>query len=77
MLERHLSELKTPEPVLLSIADMPRGVDNYHIDVKLSPKFCALFTKLLNDFINQEIAQKPRKPKTTSSRKSSRKAMRT
>jgi len=63
MLERHLSELKTPEPVLLSIADMPPGVDNYHIYVKLSPKFCALFTKLLNDFINQEIAQKPQKTK--------------
>jgi len=28
MLENHLDQLKTPSPVTLNIADLPRGVDN-------------------------------------------------
>lgn len=56
MFDEFLSELKTPETLSLDISDLPRGVDNYHIDVKLSPKFCADFKKLLDGFLVLETS---------------------
>ena len=63
MFEDLLTGLSTPDPILLNISDLPRGVDNYHIDVKLSPRFCADFNKLLADFVAVETSQKPQRLK--------------
>lgn len=63
MFDQHLAELVQPDPILLNIKDIPRGVDNYHIDVRLSPTFCANFTALLKDFQAAETSQKPPKQK--------------
>ena len=49
--------------MLLNISDLPRGIDNYHIDVKLSPKFCAAFKKLLADYLALETSEKPQRLK--------------
>lgn len=54
MIDELLSRLQTPEPVLLNLTDLPRGVDNYHIDVSLSPRFRADFEKLLTAYIKHE-----------------------
>jgi hypothetical protein len=69
MLEEYLSELKTPEPLLLNITELPRGVDNYHIDVKLSPKFRADFKKLLNGYLILETSQKQQRLKNDKDKK--------
>lgn len=58
MFEKFLSELVTAEPVLLNITELPRGIDNYHIDVKLSPTFITNFNTLLNDYLTIETSQK-------------------
>ena len=63
MLEEFLKELKSPEPLLLNITGLPRGVDNYHIDVKLSPKFRADFKKLLGGYVLLETSQKQQRLK--------------
>ena len=63
MFEELLTGLSTSDPILLNISDLPRGVDNYHIDVKLSPGFCADFNKLLADFVAVETSQKPQRLK--------------
>lgn len=65
MLNTHLSSLITPESVHLDISELPRGVDNYHIDVKLSPRFCALYRKLLSDFMTVETSQKQQELKNS------------
>jgi len=39
MFEDYLAGLTSPEQVLLNNSDLPRGIDNYHIDLKLRPKF--------------------------------------
>ncbi|MDG2175070.1 MAG: hypothetical protein P8M72_02880 [Gammaproteobacteria bacterium] len=69
MLEEYLSELKTPEPLLLNITELPRGVDNYHIDAKLSPKFRADFKKLLNGYLTLETSQKQQRLKNDKDKK--------
>jgi len=56
MLSKHFSSMVTPGSIELNISALPRGVDNYHIDVKLSPRFCALYNKLLADFITVETS---------------------
>ena len=63
MFEDYLAGLTSPEQVLLNISDLPRGIDNYHIDVKLSPKFCAAFKKLLADYLALETSEKPQRLK--------------
>ena len=63
MFEDYLAGLTSPEQVLLNISDLPRGIDNYHIDVKLSPKFCAAFKKLQADYLALETSEKPQRLK--------------
>jgi len=63
MFDKHLSELVTPESISLDISGLPRGVDNYHIDVKLSPTFCNDFQALLRDYLALETSQKEGKLK--------------
>ncbi len=63
MFHKHLADLVVPDPILLNISDLPRGVDNYHIDVVLSERFRTLFRKLLGDFITLETSQKDIKQK--------------
>ena len=57
MFDDFLSELQTHESVSFDYSELPRGVDNYHIDVKLSPKFCTDFNKLLEGFLTLETSQ--------------------
>jgi len=57
MFDDFLSELETHESVSFDYSELPRGVDNYHIDVKLSPKFCTDFNKLLEGFLALETSQ--------------------
>jgi len=52
-----IAKLSTPDPILLNLTELPRGVDNYHIDVKLSSKFCTDFQKLLALFIYKETGE--------------------
>src|SRR5690606_31310442 len=54
MIDELISRLQAPEPVLLNLTDLPRGVDNYHIDVRLSPRFCQDFEKLLAAYVKRE-----------------------
>jgi len=63
MFEEYLDRLISPEQLLLNISNLPRGIDNYHIDVKLSPKFCAEFKKLLADYLVLETSEKPQRLK--------------
>ena len=63
MFEDYIAGLTSPEQVLLNISDLPRGIDNYHIDVKLSTKFCAEFKSLLTDYLNLETSEKPQRLK--------------
>jgi hypothetical protein len=63
MFHKHLADLVVPDPILLNISELPRGVDNYHIDVVLSERFRTLFRKLLGDFITLETSQKEIKQK--------------
>ena len=57
MFDNFLSETRTSDPVLLNLSDLPRGVDHYHIDVKLSTRFSQDFEKLLGEYIRQEMSQ--------------------
>lgn len=66
MFEDYLAGLTSPEQVLLNISDLPRGIDNYHIDVKLSPKFCAEFKSLLTDYLTLETSENPNASKMIS-----------
>ncbi len=63
MFEDYLDGLTIPDQVLLNISNLPRGIDNYHIDVKISPKFCAEFKKLLADYLFLETSEKPQRLK--------------
>ena len=63
MFEDYLAGLTSPEQMLLNISDLPRGIDNYHIDVKLSTKFCAEFKSLLADYLTLETSEKPQRLK--------------
>ncbi|MEX2366250.1 MAG: hypothetical protein WD601_06560, partial [Pseudohongiellaceae bacterium] len=46
-----------PELLELDIEALPRGIDNYHIDVKLSNRFCQDLTSLVNELLQQESAE--------------------
>ena len=67
MLSKHFSSMVTPGSIELNISALPQGIDNYHIDVKLSPCFCALYKKLLADFITVETSQKQQELKNKQS----------
>lgn len=56
MYKDFLSELSTQEPVLLNLTALPRGVNNYHIDVKLSSRFTGDFEKLLAELLRRETS---------------------
>ncbi|MDC0598773.1 hypothetical protein OAP18_02920 [Gammaproteobacteria bacterium] len=53
-----LARVKTPEPLQLDISDLPKGIDNYHLDVKLSAQFCDHLQRLITDLLQQEASIK-------------------
>ncbi len=46
-------------PLHIDIEDLRRGVDNYHVDVRISPKFSSDVRKLVTVLLQQAIAQNP------------------
>ncbi len=45
---------QTAEPVSINLSGFTRGIDNVHVDVRLSPQFQAHAKKLITALINQE-----------------------
>ncbi|MDP6096210.1 MAG: hypothetical protein QGG67_09525 [Gammaproteobacteria bacterium] len=46
--------------VELNIENLSKGVDNYHIDVKLSRKFCSISKKLITLLVSQQARPNPK-----------------
>ncbi|MDT8398616.1 MAG: hypothetical protein RQ899_08385 [Pseudomonadales bacterium] len=55
-----LSEIVLPEPRQLDISELTRGINNYHIDVKLSNRFCADLKVLIRELLEMEASGKAR-----------------
>src|SRR5690554_6786803 len=56
MTDSLFSELVTPPSLQLDLSALPRGIDNYHIDVKLSGRFCDDLRKVVAELVRQETA---------------------
>lgn len=54
------STVKVPPTLQLDISSIPKGIDNYHIDVKLSARFCQDLHNLITQLLPQEAALKLR-----------------
>lgn len=46
-------------PLHIDIADLRRGVDNYHVDVRLSPKFAGDVRRVATTLLQRAISQNP------------------
>lgn len=46
-------------PLHIDIADLRRGVDNYHVDVRMSPKFAGDVRRLATTLLQRAITQSP------------------
>jgi len=46
-------------PLHIDIADLRRGVDNYHVDVRMSPKFAGDVRRLATTLLQRAISQNP------------------
>ena len=46
-------------PLHIDIADLRRGVDNYHVDVRMSPKFAGDVRRLATTLLQRAITQNP------------------
>jgi hypothetical protein len=58
--ESLLSLLKTEPNIKLSTEGLARGINNYHIDVKLSRKYCSDIKKLTTLLVPQTATPKPK-----------------
>lgn len=56
MIERILESMKTPDPVQLDLSALAKGVNNHHIDIRLSPRFCDLTHQLITRLIRQKAS---------------------
>lgn len=47
-----IARVRTPEPWLLDFSELHRGINNYHTDVRISPRFSADLKKLIVALLN-------------------------
>ncbi|MEX2131675.1 MAG: hypothetical protein WD772_09320 [Pseudohongiellaceae bacterium] len=55
-----LATIPDPRPLSLNIESLARGIDNYHIDVNLSKKFCADVVKTVDLLVSQLAIPNPK-----------------
>ncbi len=55
-----IEQIKTERSVQLSIESMSKGIDNYHIDVRLSRRFASDVKKLIGLLVSQLAVPKPK-----------------
>lgn len=58
MSENIFNDIKTPETWKLDISGLNKGIDNYHVDVRLSKQFCSDLKVLIAELIRRETDQK-------------------
>lgn len=54
------ADIETERLVQISSESLHRGIDNYHIDVRLSRRFCSDVRKLVNLVVSQQAVPQPR-----------------
>lgn len=54
------ADIETERLVQISSESLLRGIDNYHIDVRLSRRFCSDVRKLVNLVVSQQAVPQPR-----------------
>ena len=57
MVHNILENIIVPEPLQLDIAALPKGIDNYHIDIKLSDGFSNTLLKLTTNLVAQQASR--------------------
>ena len=61
-----LDRIEAGSDIRLSIESLARGIDNYHVDIKLSRRFCGSVRKIATLLISQQAVPKPKQWDNTS-----------
>ncbi len=59
------TDIQVLPPLHISLENLRRGVDNYHVDVRMSPKFAADVRRLATTLLQDAMAQSPQSRDTS------------